>query len=234
MVRISVVIPSFNEGKYIKNAMSGLERQSFRDFETIVVDKNSTDDTIKIVKRYRNVKIINEIRKGISIARNRGAQEARGEILVFLDADTRPSEKLLESYNKAFKKKIIMATGPIMPLENTDIFIWLGYIFVSVLMTYAGIVINDPAIIGSNFAVRKKEFLRARGFDEKMDTYEDWDLSKRLARHGKAVYILEAVVYTSVRRVKKWGMWGYIAYHVDNMVRYNKGKKTRDDYNPVR
>ena len=234
MARISVIIPSFNEGKYIKNALEGLKKQDFKDFETIVVDKNSTDNTAKVARRYRNVTVIREPRKGISIARNRGAREAKGEILIFMDADTKPSKGFLRSYNKAFKKEIIMATGPIMPLEKTDILIWMGYIFVSVLMTYAGIAINDPAIIGSNFAVRRSDFMKVKGFNEKMDTYEDWDLSKKLAKRGKAAYVIGAVVYTSTRRVKKWGMWGYIAYHVDNIIRYNRGKKPRNDYNPVR
>ena len=157
---ISVIIPAMNEEKYIGFPLKGFRNQSFRNFEVIVVDGGSKDDTVKISKRY-GAKVLVERKKGISPARNRGAEAAKGEILVFLDADTKPSRNLLAVYRKVFADKgVIAATGPILPLEDAGFRIRNGYKFVSIFFVKNSIRMGRPSIVGSNFAVRKSVFMK--------------------------------------------------------------------------
>ena len=232
-VAISVIVPAFNEEKYIKYVFEGLRSQTFRDFETIVVDKDSTDRTREIASKY--ARVIVEKREGIGIARNAGARAAKGGVLVFLDADTRPSKGLLEAYRASFKDAaIVAATGPILPLEKTTRRVNMGYRFVSVLFVRLSILFGRPSVVGSNFAVRKRVFDAVGGFNEKFATYEDWDLSLRLRKMGRIAYIMGAVAYTSVRRIKAWGMFGFFIYHSLNIVRYHLFGRPNEEYEPVR
>ena len=231
---ISVIIPAMNEERYIGFPLKGFGKQSFRNFEVIVVDGGSKDDTVRIAKEHK-AKVVIEKRRGISPARNAGAKAAKGSILVFLDADTKPSENLLATYKNVFEdKEVIAATGPILPLEKTNFRIRKGYSFVSVFFVKNSIRIGRPSIVGSNFAVRKSIFMKIGGFDEKLVTYEDWDLSGRLKGNGRIVYSDDAVVYTSVRRIKAWGVSGFFLFHVSNIFRYHLLRKPQDHYKEIR
>lgn len=230
---ISVIIPALNEERYIKMALEGLRKQSFKEFEIIVVDGGSRDKTRDMAKGYGQVVI--ERRKGISIARNSGASASKGSILVFLDADSKPSGNLLLEYHKTFKNnKVVTATGPIKPLEDVNVFVNTGYYIVSVLLVNFSILVRIPCIVGSNFAVRRSAFEKAKGFNPKLITYEDWDLSKRLRKSGKAVFVWKAEIETSARRVLKWGVHGYFYYHLVNIFMYYLKKRARTDYKPIR
>ncbi len=231
---ISVIIPAMNEEKYIRVPLEGFRKQSFRKFEVIVVDGGSNDKTVQISRKY-GAKVLVEKKRGISPARNRGAEASKGEILVFLDADTKPSRKLLEVYKRVFAdRNVIAATGPILPLERSGFRITKGYRFVSIFFVKNSIRIGRPSLIGSNFAVRKKVFMKHKGFDEKLMTYEDWDLSGRLKGSGRIGYSDEAVVYTSVRRIKAWGVSGFFIFHVSNIFRYHLLRKPKSHYKEIR
>ncbi len=231
---ISVIIPALNEEKYIMNPLSGLKTQTYKNFETIVVDGGSKDDTVEISKK-QHAKVATELRRGVAAGRNKGAKIAKGSLFVFLDADTKPSPGLLHAYAKAFDdQKVIAATGPIYPLEKTNLRIALGYQFVSVLFVKFTLWIGMPSIVGSNFAVRADTFRKVHGFDPELLTYEDWDLSNKLKKQGRIIYVEKATVKTSARRVVAWGVWGYFVYHVINMFMYNFLKRARRNYKTIR
>lgn len=233
MPEISVIIPALNEGRYIRHALEGLQIQTFKDFEAIVVDGGSADDTTDIASEYATV--ITERGRGVSRARNSGAETAKGRIILFLDADTAPSKNLLKSYHDAFKNsRVVAATGPIFPLERSGIRMVMGYAFVSILFVRLAMLLGKPSIVGSNFAVRADAFRKAGGFDNSLITYEDWDLSERIKRLGKIRYVNRAIVHTSVRRIKEWGMYEFAKYYIDNIVQYNLFKRAKEDYSPIR
>jgi len=231
--KISVVIPALNEEKYIKYALEGLRNQSFKDFEIIVSDAGSKDKTRQIAKKY-GARVVIEKKPGISSGRNAGAKIAKGQILVFIDADTRATKDVLKIYSKALGNGVVAATGPILPLEKTNIFMQLGYLFVSEIFVKLSIAFGMPSIVGSNFAITKKSFDAVKGFNEDLITYEDWDLSTRVKKLGKIDFLEDATVYASVRRVQAWGIKKYFAYHVGNMFRYKFFKKSKDNYAPIR
>jgi glycosyltransferase involved in cell wall biosynthesis len=231
---ISVILPSLNEEKYIGNVFDGLKEQTFKDFEVIVVDGNSTDKTREIA-RMRGAKVVIEKRPHISRARNTGAKMAKGEILFFTDADSKPSKDLLKIYYDLFKEKeIIAATGPLIPLEQTTNFIKFAFKFATVRVVKIAFKHGRAAIFTSNFAIRKSTFNKFGGFDESLATYEDLDLAKRLLGHGAIKFVDSAVVKTSMRRMLKMGLVRFILFNTENVLMYTFFKKAKDSYEPVR
>lgn len=232
--KISIVIPAFNEQKYIKSVFKGIKSQSFRDFEVIVVDGNSTDSTREISKK-NGAKVIIEPKKNIGAARNTGAKKARGDLILFTNADTMASRDLLSDYQRLFRdQKVVAASGPLIPLEKTTAFIRFGYFFASVILAKITFIGGKPAISGSNFIVRKSAFKRCGGFDESLYTYEDLDLAHRLKRLGDVRYLNSAAVATSTRRIVKWGIPRYIMFNAGNVLRYNLFHKSKEHYEPIR
>lgn len=231
--RISVIIPALDEQDYIRYALDGLRKQSMRNFETIVVDGGSSDRTVSIAKSFANV--ITCRKRGTGRARNMGARKATGNILLFIDADTKPSPKLLETYSGIFScRDIVAATGPIYPIDSNNFWIRKGYEFVSVFLVRLSILVGRPAIVGSNFAVRASKFRAAGGFDESLMTYEDWALSNKIKKYGKVEYSKKAVVHTSARRIKSWGIFGYVAFYLTDAIMYKFTGRSRKMYEIVR
>lgn len=135
---ISIIIPAYNEARYIGNLLNSLSKQKFnmKEVEIIAVDNNSTDGTKKVVTKFQdsnpnlNVKLVSELRenprtgKGSGISRNTGARVAQGKILLFLDADNFVRENFLVSiYVKAVEQKYEAGTIFTLPIERSV----LGY-----------------------------------------------------------------------------------------------------------
>ncbi len=235
---ISVIIPALNEQKYIGRCIDSLLKQTFSDFEIIVIDNGSKDNTVNIVKKYKNqnVKLFIERKKGVARARNKGANYASGNLLFFIDADTIASPNLLQNYYELFSrnKKILAATGPIKPLEKTTAKIRFSYFVVSKICVPFLIFFKRALIIGHNFCIRKTIFIKLKGFNENYITYEDWDLSTRLQKFGRIKFVSNAVVYTSIRRTAKWDIIKYLFFTLGNIVRYGLFKKPKSDYELIR
>ena len=87
MTTISVIVPVYNTGKYLKTCLNSLVNQTFHDIEIICVNDGSTDKSAEIVQQYHNIKIINQKNQGLSVARNAGIEAATGEYIGFVDSD---------------------------------------------------------------------------------------------------------------------------------------------------
>ncbi|GAH56283.1 unnamed protein product [marine sediment metagenome] len=100
---VSIIIPAYNAEKTIKECLSSFTNQSMsrNKYEIIVVDDGSTDRTCEIAKKYK-VNIISQKNSGPAVARNRGAQEARGNILIFTDSDCIADKFFIENMVSPF------------------------------------------------------------------------------------------------------------------------------------
>src|SRR5215211_7843247 len=95
--RISVVIPCYNQAKYLGEAIESVLGQTYGNSQIVVVDDGSTDDTEEVAGRYEKVECVRQENRGLAEARNAGVRASRGEYLVFLDADDRLKEGALEA-----------------------------------------------------------------------------------------------------------------------------------------
>lgn len=104
MTKFSIIIPVYNKEKYIKSCLESVVVQTINDYEVVIVNDGSTDKSEEIIKeylkKYKNFKYINQVNQGLSIARNNGVKEAKGEYIIFLDSDDSIEPKLLENLKK--------------------------------------------------------------------------------------------------------------------------------------
>lgn len=206
---ISVIIPTLNEEQSIGRVLRALRSQSYKGpVELIVADSMSEDKTVKIAKKYADKVIIIEKRR-VGAGRNAGARVAEGDILTFLDADTIPAYNLLETVAKTFEdKNIIMATCPIISTQRglVDYFV---YCLVN-LVSNVTAKLRRPQFTGIIIVCRKDVFEKAGGFTEELRQGEDLkfclDIVKAKKGFEKFKYMGETFVYTSPRRIRKWGI----------------------------
>lgn len=231
---ISVIIPTLNEGKYIEATLKALRCSEYaKKFEIIVSDGGSTDATLHIARKYARIVTTG---RGVSRGRNAGAAAARGDILLFLDADTLVMPNTLSEIERSFEdRRVVEATCPITPAswlhKDFSVYWDLNQIIkISIKRT------KSPHIVGLCFAVRKSAFDESGGFDESMHHLEDYDLSERIGKLGRAVFNEQTFVMTSTRRLHKWGVVGTLVTTVASYMKYRatgKGVGAKY-YKPVR
>ena len=100
MPKFSIIVPVYNLEKYVSKCLDSIFNQTFKDFEVIVVNDGSKDNSLDIIKKY-DVKVIDQKNQGLSASRNNAIKKATGEYLVFVDGDDTIEEELLERLNEA-------------------------------------------------------------------------------------------------------------------------------------
>jgi len=184
-MKISVIIPAYNEDKYIQSCIGSLLAQSHLPLEIIVVDDGSKDRTrsrvSKIATKKSNIKLLKQAHKGPGAARNLGASKAKGEILVYVDADM--------EFDKDFLKNIVspIETGKSKGTFSKDELVknwdnpWArAWNYNLGLKTQQIIPKNFPDKSPVFRAILKSEFDRVGGFDENRGYDDDWTLSEKL------------------------------------------------------
>jgi len=224
-MRISVIIPTLNEEKYIEATLFHIKNQ--KPLEMIVADSYSKDRTTKIAKRY-GAKVVFEKRKNIAAARNAGARVAKGDILLFMDADSIAYPNLLETIKKDFSrdKKLVCWTCKIYAFSP----LWKEHLLYDAFnrASQASVKIKKPRTAGVVMAVRKSAFDKINGFDERVMVFEDFDLSSRIKKVGNFKYSAKTCVYTSARRINQWGFWGSLKKYLKMYFK----KAVNDKYIP--
>ncbi|BAI60207.1 putative glycosyltransferase [Methanocella paludicola SANAE] len=231
---ISVIIPTYNEEKYIETCLKSLECQDFPgNYEVIVSDGSSTDGTVDIAGRHAD-RVIVDRKDTIAYGRQAGAHAAKYSILAFTDADTYiPSDWLSNLAASLEDCRVVGAHGKLLPLDGNRIENdFCNY----VLPPYSQFMvnINKPSVPGSNFAVRRKAFNKVRGFNTKLVTAEDVDLCNRIKKLGKFVYNPDAVVYVSTRRVREWGYLKMLSFYTSNTIKYHTKGTAGKLFEPIR
>ncbi len=102
MPKFSIIVPVYNVEKYLKKCLDSIKKQTFKDYEVIIVNDGTKDNSMNIAKEY-NFKIVNQKNSGLSVARNTGVKHATGEYLIFLDSDDYIEKDLLKEINKSLK-----------------------------------------------------------------------------------------------------------------------------------
>ena len=216
--KITVVIPVLNEETLLPDTLQSLRAQTFRDYDCVVVDNGSTDNTVEIARRF-GCHVVTEERRGVGYARQRGFEEARGEIIASTDADTLIPSDWLESIAHSFHERPnqVAVYGVIRFRERRNLgnraaefffthFLWLNHF------------LGRPHFCGPNFAVRREAFSAVGGFKDGNHFYtdsEDVQLSLKLKARGDIRFHKGLVVYTSSRRLKKGGH-RYVWRHTKN------------------
>ena len=201
--QISVIVPTLNEEENIRNFLYSLEEQTSTNFEVIIVDGGSVDNTVNLANCRAKVIIKKGLREFPS--RNIGAKTASGEILLFTCADvTFPPDMLAKISEKFQDLELVAVTGPAMPYAFSLVEIEYGlYNFARFFFSlFPGP--NKRFSTSTNFlAVRKKCFDKTGGFGS--DVNADGRMGKRCSEMGKVKFFTSMKVFISPRRFMKMG-----------------------------
>ena len=186
MVQVSVIIPAYNQGHYLAEAIQSVLKQTFRDFEILVIDDGSTDNTAEITQGFSDQRVVYyyQPNKGLSAARNTGLRHARGEFISYLDSDDLFLPKKLEFLITALRQnpRWGMVAGQALIINENGA--QTGNIYASPLPEpIENLLLGNPLHVGSVLVHRRWQAL-AGEFDESLRSYEDWDMWLRLAKIG--------------------------------------------------
>lgn len=199
-MRLSIIIPTFNEEKLLPILLRSIRSQSFTDYEIIVADNASTDKTRQIAENH-GATIVSGGLPGKS--RNAGANDARGDTLLFLDADVILTPSFLQDTLTEFDEgRYGIATCQILALSNRKVDLIMHWLYSWLIIITAHIRPFAPGFC--IFANRKiNEFLG--GFDEEIMLGEDSDYACRASKVAKFGVLRSHKVQTSVRRFDRDG-----------------------------
>lgn len=209
MPSLSVVIPTYNEEPVLPVLLDAISRQTLRPREVIVADANSTDRTREIARNFGAVVVDGGLP---AVGRNRGAERADGDFIVFLDADAvLPDEGFFErALCEMTSRNLVIACPDVTATEGT-----LAKLFFFAYIRFARLTVRrNPHAIGTCMFVRRKIHERLGGFDETIFYAEDNDYGRRAARLGRFGY-LDEVVKTPPRRFERDG---YLRSALVNML----------------
>ena len=200
-VEVSIILPTYNRAHLIKRAVNSVLNQSYKDFEMIIVDDNSTDNTIEIINSINDERI-NVIRhdtnKGPSAARNNGIRISRGEFIAFLDSDDEWLAKNLEKQVSVFKNADSIVGMVYVGMLNINgeqkKYIPPPHVTRREGNLYSDLLTDPTIVYPSTTTIRKRCLLEVGMFDEHFRAGEDWDLWIRLAKHYHFKYIDELLV----------------------------------------
>lgn len=227
---LSIVIPTLNEEKFLPLLLNSIREQNFSDYEIIVSDGNSTDKTEDIAKQYKCLFVKDEIHHHPSWQRNNGAAIARGDMLLFLDADTVLQPGFLQSVTEEFTWRSLTGAGfyfnfnPNKTSYKIFAFFYNSFCFFRQYFS--------PASIGAGIMSKKEAHDKIGGFDPEVLLAEDYDYCERISRIGKFRMLKSVVLLYSSRRILRDGLlntaiaWAKMARYTifRKKIRHNKIK----------
>ena len=236
---VSVVVPAHNEENYLPSCLASIKNQDYAgDYEVIVVDNASTDNTAQIACDW-GAKVVYESRRSPACARQKGAEIARGKIIAFIDADTQAPIHWLSAIVWRFlcEPETVVTSGPYAFYDAGKIARIASYgNFISIIIDqlFRKAFNKGSAVWGSNFAVRRSALMEVGGFDTSIRFYgEEYELSLRLKKAGKGVVIPRLFVLTSARRLKRIGVvnqyWNWVVDYFSVLFWYKPISEELED-----
>lgn len=213
---LSYIIPAKDEEKWILGCLRSLYDQKIpEEFEVIVVDNNSIDRTAEIVAaNFPKVRIVHEREPGTNQARQRGFLEARGDILIFLDADVRLPPKWVSRVLAKIRSspQISAVSAPYRiydfpwywNLANELLIYFIIYPWTWVMIDWLKVA---SQLTGGCMAIRRQALEKIGGFNVSFKFYgDDTGTAMTLKKHGHVAYSPRFWVYSSARRYNKKGV----------------------------
>jgi glycosyltransferase involved in cell wall biosynthesis len=238
--RLSIIVPAYNEERWLGACLESLLAQTETRFELIVVDNNSSDGTLGIARRYCK-EVLREPRKGYHHAVRRGVQASQGVFVAVCDADTRYDSDWVRTLYRLLDERA--ADGRLVGVYGSVDFHDGGLVYRNLvrffcfsvfmrLMLLAGIHVCN----GFNFAFRRDAFDQVGGYDAR--TYDkvglDIDLGRRLQAVGRLEFVPKLKARTSMRRIVDGGLWNFVTVNLHlywSLLRKRKPSVSYDDYN---
>jgi glycosyltransferase involved in cell wall biosynthesis len=211
--------------------------QSREPDQVLVINNASTDETGRVAAGIRSVRVVDEPRKGLVVARETGRRYASGDILVYLDADCRAPLTWIERIERRFQRdpSLIALSGPYRYYDWD----WWGRTLIraydftvapATQLLVKHVLRIGTIFYGGNFAVRREALERVGGFDVSIEFHgEDTNLGRRLNATGKVGLFHDCYLYTSARRYIAMGKGAVFRLYVRNFVSellHNRPKDT--------
>jgi glycosyltransferase involved in cell wall biosynthesis len=229
--KISVIVPCYNQGEFLDEALDSIFQQTYTNWECIVVNDGSTDKTNFIAEkwstkdaRFRLLDLSKNY--GLSAARNKGIESGTGDFILPLDADDKISidylEKAIGIFNQHLTVKVVYGKAEYFGLMNGT---WLLPKF-----NYKELLLSNSIFCSSVF--RKSAWLAAGGYDETMKSgMEDWDLWIRILSNNNEVFFIGETVFYYRKRSNSMLLSLYEDLRKINEIKLYVYKKNIDIYN---
>jgi glycosyltransferase involved in cell wall biosynthesis len=215
-MRVSFVIPAYNEEGYLPDCLESILAQTKDVSETveiIVVNNASTDRTREVALRYPGVRAVDEPRKGLTFARQAGFAASSGELIANVDSDSRLTPGWLKRVLDEFRSdpKIVALSGPFVYYDltpNQRVSVRVFYAIAFMVYVVNRYVLRAGSMVqGGNFVLRRDALEKIGGFNTAISFYgEDTDIARRMNQVGTVKFTFDLKMYSSARRLKKEGM----------------------------
>jgi glycosyltransferase involved in cell wall biosynthesis len=236
-VAASVIVCAHNEERLLPGCLHSLLAQTRLPDEIVVVNNASSDATGEVARRIPEVRVVDEPRKGLVVARETGRREARGNLLLYVDADCRVPVTWLERIERRFDADpgLVALTGPYRYYDWD----WRGRALVRLYdytlapatqLLVKHVLRLGTIFYGGNFAVRRAALEEIGGFDTSIEFHgEDTNVGRRLFAIGKVTLNNDCFLYTSARRYHAMGKGAVFRLYVRNFtseILYRRPKDT--------
>lgn len=228
-MKASVVIPAHNEAASLPACLEALAAQKTKhELEVIVVNNASADQTAKVAKSWAdrlNLSVINEPQLGRGSARRRGFAKAKTDIILSTDADTIVPPDWVESLTGILLKhpEAVAVGGPSYIADGTRLTNWTARVGMPLSFYFYRLMTGHYMFAGANFAIRRKAYEAASGFDPKQDMLDDLDLAFRVSKVGPILFVKKPRVLTKgdiFRHGYLQGAWHYGRHFPSLFKRY--------------
>jgi cellulose synthase/poly-beta-1,6-N-acetylglucosamine synthase-like glycosyltransferase len=218
-MEFSIIVPTYMEEGCIEKCLRSITEQRYTrsEFEIIVSDARSTDHTADIARQYADSVLV-EDREGIACGRNVGAKKARGDILVFVDADATLDRDFLSHCHLEFSNPAIIGmTGVAKPSDGGMLqrFVYRSTYGMVRLFDFFGLSLFPGICV----AYRRAGFAAVGGFREDFSIVEDLDLSRRISHIGTCKVNTNASAAVSTRRLEKH-LVSTVCFHIYSDLKY--------------
>lgn len=192
---VSVIIPTFNRAKVVGRAVNSVLNQTFKDFECIVVDDGSTDETDSVLSGFADkIKVVKTENRGVSAARNLGAKLSIGKYIAFLDSDDEWKAQKLQKQLDFMQKSGFRITQTDETWVRNGKFVNKSTKYIRPSGDIFYNCLEVCAVTPSSVMMKKTLFFEYGGFDETIPVCEDYDLWLRMSLKEKFGLIDEPLI----------------------------------------